>query len=167
MLTVTPAPQPKGSTLFHDLDDLIARVGDRRIITDTGCWLFDGAHSVKGYPTLYVGPKSHPRRYRNLHRLACAIANGLEYEGEWHALHRCPDGDNPGCWNPAHLRPGTNDDNQRDKQRNGVLLKDVAPQIDQMLKDGVGTSQIARTVGLSPYAISNYKAGRRGPQKVG
>lgn len=145
---------------------LIARVGERRVITPTGCWLFNGAHNWKGYPSLYVGPKNRPRRYRQLHRLACSIEHGLDFDDHsWDTLHSCPGGDNPGCWNPAHLRAGTNIDNQHDKHP--VLLVDVADQIDAMIRDGFGSSAIARAVGLKPCSISNYKAGRRGPAKVG
>ena len=49
------------------------------------------------------------------HRMAYEVAKGDIPEG-MHILHSC---DNPKCCNPAHLRPGTHQENMDDMQARG------------------------------------------------
>lgn len=49
------------------------------------------------------------------HRYSWSLVNGDVPEG-FDILHSC---DNPGCVNPAHLRPGTQIDNNRDMEERG------------------------------------------------
>lgn len=51
------------------------------------------------------------------HRVAFLLTHG--HWPEPCCLHSCPDGDNPACCNPAHLREGTNQDNVRDREMRG------------------------------------------------
>jgi hypothetical protein len=155
-----PAPHPTGgadaitaevTSVIQTMDQLIEKIGDRRVVTETGCWEFRGAHEAKGYPSLYIEPKSkRPRRghvFKKLHRLSCAVANGLDYDDHsWDTRHLCPSGANKGCWNPEHLRPGTNDDNVRD--RGSILIKDHHDTVVRMRRAGATGPQIAAAIGV-------------------
>lgn len=147
-----------------DLPALIERVGVKRVDAPNGCWEFVGGHSIHGYPTLSLGwyPEVKRGLYAKLHRLSLARSQNLDYFGAWTTLHTCPGGDNKGCWNPDHLRPGTNADNLRDAMRRGqrrgrVLLADHHDEIVDMLEAGKGTVDIATALGCSPCSVSNYK----------
>jgi hypothetical protein len=52
---------------------------------------------------------------RKAHRIAWILTNGEPSEGA-QILHRC---DNPPCCNPAHLFPGTHQDNMADRNAKG------------------------------------------------
>ena len=68
------------------------------------CWEWSGARNPKGY-----GVVGHEGRTRRVHRLVFAEYNdGAEPEV---VRHTC---DNPPCFNPRHLLPGTHADNVRD-----------------------------------------------------
>lgn len=147
-----------------DLQILVARVGQKRIVTSTGCWEFSGGHSIKGYPQLSLGWYPEVRRgvYAKLHRLALALSQGLDYFDDWTTLHTCPGEDNPGCWNPDHLRTGTNADNLRDAMQRGqrpgaLLLSDRHDEIVGWLNAGVGTVEISQRLGCAPCTVSNFK----------
>jgi len=68
-----------------------------------------------------VYPEPYPKvgfrsRSEGLHRLACALNQPLR-EGEL-VLHEC---DEPRCVSPAHLRPGTHEENMADIARKNRL----------------------------------------------
>lgn len=73
------------------------------------CWEWRGSLS-KGYGQIKVNGR--PLR---AHRMAYEVAKGDIPEG-MHILHSC---DNPKCCNPAHLRPGTHQENMDDMQARG------------------------------------------------
>lgn len=77
------------------------------------CWPWTGLRS-KGYGRFKVGDKN---RYF-AHRVAWELANGPIRRdlGELVVMHTC---DNPPCCNPAHLRLGTDADNQADMRAKG------------------------------------------------
>jgi hypothetical protein len=83
---------------------------------NSGCWLWLGPYTTRGYGVLYAGRRLH-RMYahRKMLSIACPDANP-----ELHACHRC---DVPCCINPDHLFWGTAADNLRDATRKGRMKK--------------------------------------------
>jgi len=81
------------------------------------CWLWTRAKTSAGY-----GQARWQNKTCYTHRLAWTFAHGSIPAG-MHVLHNCPDGDNPSCFNPAHLWLGTNNDNIQDKVRKGRTPK--------------------------------------------
>lgn len=79
---------------------------------NTGCWLWSGSLTSKGYGELrLVGD-----RHALAHRVVYVLERGaLPLGGD--LLHSC---NQPTCVNPAHLRIGTQADNNADMKRAGV-----------------------------------------------
>lgn len=77
----------------------------------SGCW-DDGAwyHDRAGYGIVVVDGVT-----RRAHRYSLELDSGEE-GGDRGALHSC---DNPPCYNPAHLRWGSDADNVRDRDSRG------------------------------------------------
>jgi hypothetical protein len=89
----------------------------RQINLDTGCWLWTGALSTHGYGRLKI-----ERRVVLVHRLAAHLWLGLDLTSGDIACHNCPGGDNPACFNPAHLFVGSAKDNAQDTKAKGRLV---------------------------------------------
>lgn len=100
-----------GRTITEFLADARARTIEHPV---TGCWLWTGARNAHGY-----GVAHWNGRFVRLPRVALAAAFGCESDEELPqrlvTRHRCPGGDRPGCWNPAHLLGGSQRDNLRDR----------------------------------------------------
>lgn len=121
---------------------------------NTGCWLWTGALTDKGYGTLSVkNTTRHAHRYS--YELNCGqIPDGL------HVCHRC---DTPCCVNPRHLFLGTHADNMRDmavKGRNRKLSqrKLTAAAVLELramyLSGGFSQSDLAARFGVDQSAVS-------------
>lgn len=82
---------------------------------NTGCWLWDGAATVRGYGMFGVAPGD----LRMAHRFAYELATGTA-PGALDVCHRC---DVPWCVNPDHLFLGTRTDNMRDCARKGRIRR--------------------------------------------
>lgn len=78
----------------------------------TGCWLFNGSRTPKGY-----GHLSDNRTYNmiRVHRLSYRELKG-EIPNGMLVCHKC---DVRNCWNPDHLFLGTHQDNMDDMIRKG------------------------------------------------
>jgi len=72
------------------------------------CWEWDGRRDKDGYGTLRVGPTQV-----RAHRFSYELHHGPT---ELLVRHRC---NNPPCVNPAHLVPGTHEDNMADRKAAG------------------------------------------------
>lgn len=82
------------------------------IIDDAdSCWHWTAAIDRGGY-----GRTAFHSRPIGAHRIAYALANGLDVPPELCVLHRC---DNRKCVRPSHLFLGTHKDNMRDMQQKG------------------------------------------------
>ena len=121
---------------------------DRRGPED--CWLWTGAKSGTGYG-VFRGEKAH--------RFSARLA-GMSIDDAL-VRHHC---DTPLCVNPAHLQPGTHDDNMRDavdrkrmprgeRQRSAKLRETDIPAILEMAKAGYSYREIGERFGVTKYNI--------------
>lgn len=95
----------------------------RRVLTPSGCWEYDGCTDGTGYGRLWFGGTQI-----RAHKLAVAAWHGPIPAGV-DILHSC---DNPPCFNPAHVRPGTVSENlseayERGRRDNGREWPDEPP----------------------------------------
>lgn len=105
-------PEVPWNTPMTD-EDYIARFKRRCIITENGCWEWQGfcyafrgmKPGQRGYATASVRNKGW-----RLHRWMVEVTQRKLLSGEV-ARHKC---DNPPCINPDHLIPGTQKDNIAD-----------------------------------------------------
>jgi hypothetical protein len=68
---------------------------------------------LKGKTTAGYGHLWRDGKVEYAHRIAWELVNGPIPDGA-EICHNCPDGDQPGCCNPAHLFPGTHYENMMD-----------------------------------------------------
>jgi len=79
-------------------------------VTETGCWLWEGAPNPFGYGELHVHGHTE-----FAHRVSWTLHRGEIPDGLC-VLHKC---DTPACVNPDHLFLGTRTDNMIDKVKKG------------------------------------------------
>lgn len=96
-----------------------APVGNR-----DACWLWTGP-IVNGYGRLFHWVDTRKRRKTSFgaHRVSLMLS-GLAIPRGLCVLHSC---DTPRCVNPAHLRVGTQADNNRDARERGRAVKPPIP----------------------------------------
>lgn len=78
----------------RNADEAKAAILGRRLVTQGGCWEWQGAIAPTGY-----GQFSFEGRQQGVHRVAYQLWRGPIPDGLW-VLHRC---DNRPCCNPDHL----------------------------------------------------------------
>ena len=99
---------------------------DSVIITDTGCWIWQGARAGGGgYPTI----RNKDNKPTRVSRIMLEL-NDHPQPSEAHiACHRC---DTPACVNPAHLFWGTHKENTKDASIKGRLNKPVGEHLEKI-----------------------------------
>ena len=80
------------------------------------CWPWQGGKNKRGYGTIKI--RQQPLL---VHRIAWEITFGKITEGKM-VMHRC---NNPSCCNPAHLKLGTDVNNQRHRSASGSYKKAI------------------------------------------
>lgn len=95
---------------------MINKLKSRTILSDSGCWEWQGATKNFGYGYITIGSrKDGSRKTITTHRAMYIATHGEIPNGLW-VLHHC---DNPKCINPEHLYAGTREDNTRDRESRG------------------------------------------------
>lgn len=91
-------------------EQVVERLWEKSVKSETGCWLYMGRKGKTGYGRIWLFGTEMP-----VHRVSLMM-QGVELRGLG-ALHRC---NVRNCWNPDHLYPGTQHDNVMDAVRSGT-----------------------------------------------
>ncbi len=141
---------------------ITTRLLRRRILTERGCWEYNGARDPGGYGKIAAGEDS-AARLSSAHRVAYKHWVGPIAKGQ-HVLHHC---DNPACFNPEHLFVGTARDNVKDMIAKGrkrvlkgeehgrhVLAQEVVLEIRKLRNEGMGATALATRFGVKRDLIN-------------
>lgn len=129
----------------------------------SGCWLWTGSVSDKGYGMLVRGHNYKKKGYK-AHRVSWELHKGPIPKGK-HVLHKC---DVRCCVNPDHLFLGTHAENMADmaaKGRSRTGLKKLTPadvvEMRFLRKQNLKLREIGKRFGVSEagacYAIKHIK----------
>jgi hypothetical protein len=141
---------------------LMNRLHKRRSInTETGCWEWLGAKTVKGYGFIKIG--GHNFR---VHRVMAMLVGDLEDIGDKESIvrHTC---DNPSCFNPEHLLVGTTEDNFQDCfdrnrwERITKLSREDVRDIRIYYSDGATQKELSLKYDVSQPQISRIVTGKK------
>lgn len=127
---------------------------------NTGCWLWFGVTSGKGYGAMQVN-----KQQKLAHRVSWEIHYGPIPKGIC-VLHKC---DTPLCVNPAHLFLGTKADNMADRDAKGRTAKGenngraklAETQAAAIREDPRSLREIASDYGVHYTAIGKIKRRER------
>jgi len=126
------------------------------------CWEWGAFRNRQGYGQIW-----HDGRMRAAHRVMYELEHKIILNDEC-VLHSC---DNPPCVNPLHLRLGTRDDNNKDRNQKSrqaigercgaakLTGKDVK-YIRLLLYEGYTLTYIAQLFNVSRPSIANIQYGR-------
>ena len=113
-----PALQPLDPTPYNI--SFLARLLTHVRLTPAGCWEWTAATTPSGY-----GSVAYRRKMRPVHRIVYQLC--VADPGDLYVCHDCPAGDNPLCFNPAHLFLGTQKQNIHDAMSKGRLRPRSSP----------------------------------------
>ena len=118
------------------------RFMEKVVIDDhTGCWIWQGSISLRGYGKIVCGSN----RGALAHRFSYELFHG-KLENEKVIIHSC---DNTKCVNPDHLRLGTRQENTEDARlkgrlkMRGRLTKEHVLNIRKLYYEGTSTEVLA------------------------
>jgi len=135
---------------------ILERYPDRVVpITESGCWIWTGPITERGYGT--TGHSGNP-----VHRESYRLSKG-PIPPNMFVLHSC---DVPLCVNPAHLRVGNQKDNMQDAVKRGrhtggknKLLTEE--NIKDIRSSNKSQSSMAKEYGVSVSCIHLIVKGKR------
>lgn len=119
------------------------------------CWPWKRGRNKKGY-----GYFRRNKKFILAHREALK-RNGVDVPDELDVLHSC---DNPPCCNPAHLRVGTQQDNNQDMVDRGRTIKGRLIHTDESVEQfivrlghkGATVKYLSELTDVSMATISTY-----------
>lgn len=143
------------------------RLYSRIKVSESGCWVWQGAKTQRGYGSLKFDGKPCAA-----HRLSYELSHGIISPG-MQVMHSC---DNRACINPAHLSQGTAKDNSNDaaeKNRTAhqvgslsgmaKINEEQALEAMRMMASGKTRREIAAVYGISRDTITKIRSGIRWP----
>ena len=141
---------------------LASRLAARSEPVASGCIVWAGSKTPKGYGMLRFGPRPGVVLYT--HRIAAWLAFGSPARDGDVVMHSC---DNPSCCNPEHLRYGSASENSKDmvakrRQQHGSAhyrAKLVEADIPKIMADSRSLSFIASDFGVDLKQIHRIKQG--------
>jgi len=149
---------------------LVERIMEKVSFQSSGCWMWTGAKSggdgSERYKYGYINIDGSVKR---VHRVLYEITTGECLDG-LALLHRC---DTPLCINPAHLTPGTHQDNMDDMNHKGrakhavgegnhsKLSVEQVMEIKRMRGDGSTYTVIGERFNISSAHVSNIVKGKK------
>lgn len=127
---------------------------------DTPCWEWQGQLNPNGYGRYGAFINGRQGTF-NCNRLAAYVWSGFDLASPLFILHHC---DNPPCFNPAHLYPGTDADNKKDMYERGrgcfgekhplsKLTDTEVRGIRRERKEGVSSRKLAKKYRVSRTVI--------------
>jgi hypothetical protein len=134
----------------------------------TRCWNWKAGKNPKGYGEFrFQGKKKYA------HRVAWFLEHG-EWPDSECLRHRCH---NPSCVNPAHLRPGTLAENNRDMfeagrgnpttktgpEHGNAITEQQVINVNSLLDAGWSSRKIAEYVGIGATTVLRIKNGEHWP----
>lgn len=144
---------------------ILERIFDRSIPEPmSGCWLWTGAATSRGYGKIRVGSaKDGTRSTAQVHRIVCAEIHGLKADDD--CCHKC---DVPACVNPDHLFAGSRRDNMLDAVRKNRVRKGANHYATKLSDDdaanirddrSASSAVIAKKFGVSPNHVRSIWCG--------
>ena len=136
-------------------------------VDSSGCWLWYGTHSQRGYGQLLIGGrKGH---WIAAHRIAMHLYRGFDFNSSLLVCHHC---DVVSCVNPDHLFIGTQSDNCLDREQKGrgrdsrgengpraKLTWNQVAEIRERAKDGETQMVLAKAFGINQPHVSRIVRG--------
>ena len=122
----------------------------------TGCWNWIGSKDKEGYGVFWDNRIKNNAR---AHRISMEI-HGTPIPKDLQTLHQC---DNKSCVNPAHLKAGTNRQNQIEARDRGLLgdLTKKRKKYIQSMTDQQFENWKERFAGKTGKALSNLTTAER------
>ena len=135
---------------------LLERLLARMTTDENGCWVWRGARTGAGYGGIWVHGE-----VKYVHRLAAALFLALDEDSGLSVLHEC---DNPGCFNPSHLRLGTQADNMHDCAVRGRINRKLDEAdvigIKRLLREGHTHKSIGERYGVTKENVGQISRGK-------
>jgi len=149
---------------------VLYRLAAKSIVSETGCWLWQGFLQNHGHAKIFVGS----RRMEWIHRVSWEIFKG-PIPDDLCVLHNCIG--TGMCWNPHHLRLGTQFDNNQDRVKQGregnrkgeingraVLTEEqvrfIRSNYSRNSRDGLNQNTLAKMFGVDQGTISGVILGK-------